>query len=134
MSRKPFNDHYEQVIVETFLESDLSDNDYFLLFCLLHEYEFRQTSNVKVYGLTQRGASAILAALWSATHFKDEIPDKKKNPESDYTHWYWKWNTDWGQYEHSKNLNAAEIASLDKLKSQILEHGLIKLILKDDDL
>lgn len=133
MSRKPFSTLYEQVLFETFSASDLSDIDYFLLFSLLHEYEFREAPGVKSFGLTQREASETLAALWSATHLKEELPDKKKNPESHYTHWYWKWNTEWGQYKHSKNLTAAEVARFDQLKKQILEHGAFKLIQKEDD-
>lgn len=84
MSRKPFSTLYEQVLFETFSASDLSDIDYFLLFSLLHEYEFREAPDVKSFGLTQREASETLAVLWSATHLKEELPDKKKNPESHY--------------------------------------------------
>lgn len=133
MSQKPISDLKEKALVETFSEFDLSDNDYFLLFCLLHLYELRTRAHIEVHGYTQRGASDLLATLWRSIHFGDKIPDKKKNPECHYMHWYWKWNTDWNGYDHFKRLDPTETARLEELKMKILEHGLIERIQIDSD-
>lgn len=60
-------DFHEQIVVDTFAGQSLNDQDYFLLFCLLHNYKIAVTPGVldrtdlaDIHALTQRGAADSL--------------------------------------------------------------------------
>src|SRR5262245_47029139 len=92
-----FQQFHERIIADSFPQR-LTDDDAFLVFAILHSYIIVLTSPIlgdapdcyKIYATTQRGAADALAALWRGT--ADE--------RAHYTHWYWKWNTDWDSYRH----------------------------------
>ena len=126
-----FQQFHERIVTDTFPER-LSDDDAFLVFAILHTYVTVLAGPIisdapqcdKIYGMTQRGAADALAALWRGTD--DE--------RGHYTHWYWKWNTDWDAYRHLEALSPEEKARMRVLKQRIEEHPYIaQFALEDDD-
>jgi hypothetical protein len=113
------NRHRERLVLETF-QGPLPDEDALLLMTLLHMYRIVLAAGVcggrplvsQLDGATQRRAALAVAALWR----------ESRDERSDYFHWYWKWNTEWGGYQHLENLSLHEMDRLLQLKQRLEGH------------
>src|SRR5690349_15732544 len=125
-----FQQFHERIVSDSFPQR-LTDEDAFLVFAILHSYVIVLAGSFindapqcdKIYATTQRGAADALAALWRGTD------DERR----DYTHWYWKWNTDWDAYRHLEALSPQEKARMHVLKQRIEEHPYIARLVPEDD-
>ena len=124
----PIEAFHEKIVIETF-SSNMSDDEAFFVFALLHMYRigFADTTKIAglsapdtefVYPISQRGAAHALAVLWN--QYDDE--------RGDYMYWYRKWNTVWEGYSHFEHLTHEEQDKLAILKQQLEHHPLVKYI------
>jgi hypothetical protein len=113
------NRYRERLVLETF-QGPLPDEDALLLMTLLHMYRIVLAPRVsgdrplssRLDGATQRRTALAVAALWR----------ERRDERSDYFDWYWKWNTEWGGYQHLENLSLHEIDRLNALKQRLEGH------------
>jgi hypothetical protein len=124
------SDNFHNLLIEECFSTDISDEEAFLLFVVLHLYAIRipegllsdRPESTKWHGLTQRGASASLAYLWRNTN------DERRED----MYWYWRWNKEWNEYAHAENLSQAEQEALSKIISKLCEHPWVVNIFEDD--
>jgi hypothetical protein len=62
-----------------------------------------------------------LAGLW------DETGDSR----AQYTHWYWKWNTEWS-YQRVESLSGQELQRFNEIKRTIEAHPAIQALVPED--
>lgn len=112
---------HEQIFLDCFGGQNLSDEDFFLLFILLYNYDLVLVKDQKRwYGLTQRGASAILSEL-AKLH-----PDMCLNKEFHrYEHWYRVWNVTWDGDKSSSQLTKEQYLKLLEFRSEVEKHPLV---------
>ena len=111
-----------KILRDTFGGS-LNDDDAFLVFVLFHSNRILLVENAlkdcpgacEVAALTQRCVSEGLASMWNGT---DDC-------RADYCYWYYRWNGDWGGYQHAENLSVAERARFTELKQRLERHPFV---------
>lgn len=104
---------HSRLLVDVF-GRPLDDRDAFLVFALFHSYRVVLRGPVLkdrkgclvCAAITQRHAASALTALWWGT----------SKPGAHYTHWYWRWNGEWGSYGHAENLSPEESERFEELK------------------
>ena len=132
MDGTTIDDFHGRLLRDTFGPS-ISDRDAFLLFTLFHENQIVLTGRVltdrpqlsegdSIAAITQRGCSEALASVWAGS--EDE--------RADYIHWYYRWNGEWGSYEHARNLSEVESERLRELTAKLMEHPFVTQFLPDD--
>lgn len=134
----PTNSIYENIYRRSFSTHNLSGEDHFLLFYLLHNYSIELKSpglvsdaptKTRLRPLTQRGCSSILSLLWM-----DAYPvAPKKSEEATESHWYWKWNSDWNGELRTGNLSAGEQKRLHELIDVLLQNELVAKVEIDEE-
>ena len=112
---------HENLVLDLF-DGSISDTDAFLVFHILHGYEFQVRSGVlsdcsasTVAAITQRHAASCLAAVCRGA--RDE--------RSGSQFWYRRWNGSWGSYGHSEHLSDGEAARLNELLTRFRAHAWI---------
>ena len=101
----------------------LSDTDAFLIFVLFHSSRVMLTAPVltdrpgiqEVGPLSQRGVSAALASMWQGT----------EDRRAACTDWYFRWNGEWGSYEHAERLTLEEQDRLAALQAALERHPFV---------
>lgn len=125
-------DFHGRLLRDTF-GPNIGDQDAFLLFTLFHEYQIVLAGRVlidrpqlaegsSIAAITQRGCAEALASVWAGSD------DDRAN----YTYWYYRWNGEWGSYQHASNLSEAESARLAELAAQLNEHPFVKEFVPED--
>jgi hypothetical protein len=118
-----------QLVRDTF-GRHLSDEDAFLVFTLLHTHRVLLCGPVltdrpgvlEVTADTQRGVAGALASAWAGT--ADE--------RADLYYWYFRWNGEWGSYEHANQLSPAERERLGQLRAEFERHPFVSRLEPED--
>jgi hypothetical protein len=135
MSAEAIRDHttidrfHADVLCDVF-GTYVSDRDAFLLFTLFHTNSVELTAPVlsdrpsvrHIATITQRHCGKALAALWRG----------RDDPRASYTHWYWRWNGEWGAYAHAEGLDENETARLHELTARLEQHQFISRFVREE--
>jgi hypothetical protein len=101
----------------------LTDADAFLVFVLFHTHRVVLSAPVltdrpgvrEVFPYTQRGVSEALASAWAGT----------ADGRADLYYWYFRWNGEWGSYEHASHLSPDEQQRLGELRAELEKHPFV---------
>lgn len=123
-----YKSFHEQLVADVFPER-LSDADAMLLFALLHTHQIELVGAVVLdapdtlvfSAITQRCCSECLAHLWRGT----------KDSRGQYTHWYWKWNTEWS-CDRIDALSGSELQRFREIRLAIEAHPAIASVVPED--
>jgi len=130
----PLEEVYENIYRSAFSSKHLTEEDYYLLFYLMHNYYIElikpgivsnNPSLTRILALTQRGAASIIAMIWSDIH--QEV--SKNIEQSSYRYWYYKWNGDWHGEDRFGKLSTAEEKRLEELIEMLLQNELVSSVI-----
>ncbi len=135
----PLEEVYENIYRSTFSSKHLTEEDYFLLFYLMHNYYIELSrpgfvsnnpSLTRILALTQRGAASVLAMIWSDLHQEAS----KDIEQSSYLYWYYKWNINWHGEDRCGKFSMAEEKRLQELIEMLLQNELVASVIFEEDL
>lgn len=72
--------------------------------------------------ITQWGVSDALASVWA----------KQEDERAKNSYWYYRWNGEWGAYDHAEKLTSAEQERLKYLQEQLEKHPFISRFEPED--
>jgi len=116
------DDPWVRAVRETF-DVDLSDKECFLLFGVLHNCSIGFAERGNWAPLTQRGAAATLASIWSGI-------DREK---SDYNHWYGAWLHEWGGPYAFAKLAGQDLVLLEEVRARLESHPSVQYVAPDEE-
>lgn len=111
-----------RAVCETF-GPELSNKECFLLFGVLHNCGIEFVNGDSWAPQTQRGAAHILAAIWYG----------EQTANSEYTHWYWAWNKDWGGNSVFGKLTGDDFTQLEVIRKRLEAHPSVVRVTPEAD-